>query len=131
MGFSMNQANLYLTRPSTTQPINALLASPNNALHLKHYTDRVAFGIGVDLGSLYKEELADLLVSIKIGYRFSIDGALPWYDGAVSWQPININTLSQLPPATIPSVPVDHFNHFFFQLNIGLVANWNRKKGEI
>ena len=34
-GFSMNQANLYLTRPFTSKPVNLLLASPNGNLHLK------------------------------------------------------------------------------------------------
>ena len=129
IGFSTNQANLYLTQPSETQPINTLLASPNNALHLKHYTDCVTFGIGADLGSLYDDGSGVVsgsgLVSIKVGYRFSLE-TLPWYDGAVIWHPLT--SPSQLPPATIPDAPRDHFNQFFFQLNLGGMLNWGSKK---
>ena len=111
IGFSKNQTNLFLTRPSTTQPINDLLASPNNALHLRHNTNGFTFGFGADFGSLY-DKVPPSLVSIKIGYRFSMDGAVPW----------------KAPATTIPDAPGDHFNQFFIHISVGGMFNWGGKK---
>ena len=110
IGFSGYGYNLYLTRPSASKPINDLLASPNNALHLRHSTDGFTFGFGADFGSLYNEESE--LLSIRIGYRYSLDGAIPW----------------KAPATTIPDAPRDHFNQFFIQLNVGGMLNWGGKK---
>ena len=107
IGLSNHETTLYLTQSSTSQPINTLLGSPNNALHLKHYNNGFTFGAGLDICSFYDRKSG--LVSIKIGYRFSIDGAVTW----------------EAAPATIiPDAPRDYFNQFFLQLSLGGVFNW-------
>ena len=105
IGFPGYQPNLYLTRPSTSKPINDLLASPNNALHLRHDTDGFTFGFGTDLHKFYDEDNEEsYILNIKIGYRASVNGAVPWEAST-----------------TIPDV-ADHFNPFFVQLNIGIIG---------
>ena len=105
IGFSRDRTALHLKRPSTSKPVNPLFASPDGNLHLKHRTYGFNVGIGADLHKFYDEDNEEsFILNIKIGYRASVNGAVPWQAST-----------------TIPDV-ADHFNPFFVQLNIGLLG---------
>jgi hypothetical protein len=75
---------------------------------LEHFAVGINVGIGVDLTTLDQEGL--YLLGLRMGYRFSPEGAYPWE-----------SSLTQ-----ITNAPMDTFNHFFVQLNLGGGLNWRK-----
>ncbi|MFT6972537.1 MAG: hypothetical protein ACJAXX_003120 [Roseivirga sp.] len=108
-GISTNDTNLFLSRSSNDQSIDALLASPENTLQLEHFAGGFAIGLGVDITSLFEESAG--IVSLKIGYRFNPEDSYAWESSFTN----------------ILGLPSDSMNQFFIQLNlIGGVVNWKR-----
>lgn len=110
-GISTNDTNLYLSRPTQDQSIQQLLEAPGNTSQLEHFAVGINVGIGVDITRLHQEGM--FLMGIRMGYRFSPEGAYAWESSFTN----------------ITNAPIDSFDHFFIQINFGGGFNW--KKGQL
>lgn len=108
VGLSATDALVYLSKPTAPASVGGLLASPGNTVQLSHFSGGLVVGVGVDLANANTPN--SVFESLKIGYRISPDGAHPWESRFTA----------------VSSAPMDRFNYWFFQLNLGTAWHWRR-----
>jgi hypothetical protein len=109
LALSGTEAAVFVSKQTGTSSLDDLLAAPGNTVELHHFSGGIVLGARIDFQKIWKENSA--LGSFRIGYRLDPEPGHPAF-----WN-------SRFTALT--NAPVDHFNYFFFQLNIGTAWNWN------
>lgn len=108
VGLSGTDASVYLSKPTAPASVAGLLANPGNTAQLSHFSAGIVVGVGIDLAR--PETPNSIFESLKIGYRISPDGSHPWESRFTE----------------VSSAPMDRFNYWFFQLNLGTAWHWRK-----
>ncbi|MFM7428380.1 MAG: hypothetical protein ACKO1F_00600, partial [Flammeovirgaceae bacterium] len=94
-------------RNTTSNTLNNFLTQGGNATDISHTQEGLVFGLSIDSNRLYKHE-SSLIASFRAGYM--------WAMYPYEWQ---------APFGQLQNAPVDQLGHFFIQMRIGAMLNWD------
>ncbi|MCA4898490.1 MAG: hypothetical protein ACK5UP_16705 [Bacteroidota bacterium] len=107
VGIGLTDSRVILSRNTTSNTLNNFLTQGGNATDINHTQEVVIFGLSLDVNRIYKHE-SPLFGGFRAGYM--------WAPYAYEWQ---------LPFGQLQNAPVDRLSHFFVQMRIGAMLNWN------
>ncbi|MFM8912322.1 MAG: hypothetical protein ACKOE6_05285, partial [Flammeovirgaceae bacterium] len=106
-GIGLNDSRVILSRNTSSNTLSNFLTQGGNATDINHTQEGIIFGLSLDISNrLYKNE-SPLIGSFRAGYMSAI---YPY-----EWQ---------VPFGQLQNAPVDQLSHFFIQMRIGAMLNW-------
>lgn len=107
VGIGLTDSRVILSRNTTSNTLSNFLTQGGNATDINHTQEGLIFGLSLDSNRLYKNE-SPLIASFRVGYM--------WAMYPYEWQ---------APFGQLQNAPVDKLSHFFIQMRIGAMLNWD------
>lgn len=107
VGIGLTDNRVILSRNTTSNTLGNFLTQGGNATDISHTQEGLIFGLSLDSNRLYKHE-SPLFGSFRAGYM--------WAMYPYEWQ---------APFGQLQNAPVDQLSHFFIQMRIGAMLNWD------
>jgi hypothetical protein len=106
VGIGLNDSRVIMSRNTTSNNLSNFLTQGGNATDINHTQEGLIFGLSLDSNRLYKHE-SPLIASFRAGYM--------WAMYPYEWR-------AQF--GQLQNAPVDQLSHFFIQMRIGAMLNW-------
>lgn len=106
VGIGLTNSRVIMSRNTTSNNLSNFLTQGGNATDINHTQEGLIFGLSLDSNRLYKNE-SPLIASFRAGYM--------WAMYPYEWQ---------VPFGQLQNAPVDQLSHFFIQMRIGAMLNW-------
>jgi hypothetical protein len=105
-GGLLTNSRVIMSRNTTSNNLSNFLTQGGNATDINHTQEGLIFGLSLDSNRLYKHE-SPLIASFRAGYM--------WAMYPYEWR---------VPFGQLQNAPVDQLSHFFIQMRIGAMLNW-------